>query len=65
MVLVLTTAPGCRLLMEKNVAQPIQAPPLKVTEKVKPVQPDEITAANARAKAQQLLEEMEQDAGKK
>jgi hypothetical protein len=41
----------------------IQAPPLKVATRVAPVQSDEITPANARSKAQLLLEEIEQDNG--
>jgi hypothetical protein len=57
--------PGCRVLMDTALTKPsIQAPPLKVTQKVKPVLPDEITPANAKAKAHELLEEIEQDAGK-
>jgi hypothetical protein len=60
-----TSLCGCRTLMDTAAnKQPIQAPPLKVTQKVTPVQPEEITPANARAKAHQLLEEMEQDSGK-
>lgn len=52
---------GCKLLFTTTEKQPIQAPPLKVTEKVTPVQPDEITPANAQSKARQLLEEIEND----
>ncbi len=55
---------GCKLLMETNVEkEPIKAPPLKVTTKVAPVQPDEVTPANARNKAQQLLNEIDQEEG--
>ena len=60
-----TLLPGCRVFMETAIdKQPIQAPPLKVTQKVKPVLPDEISPANAKAKAHELLEEIEQDSGK-
>lgn len=53
---------GCKLLMDNTAEKPaIQAPPLKVTQKVSAIQPDEITAANAHSKAKQLLEEMETD----
>lgn len=63
-VTVLMAAPGCRTLMDTTPEKPIQAPPLKVTQQGKPVQPDEVTPANARAKAQQLLDEMELDVGR-
>jgi hypothetical protein len=43
---------------------PVQPPPLKVATRVAPVQADEVTPANARSKAQLLLEEIEQDNGK-
>ncbi|MFO0816156.1 MAG: hypothetical protein U0796_23300 [Gemmatales bacterium] len=59
---VLFSLPGCKLLMDTNPEKPvIQAPPLKVTQKVTPVTPDEITPANAKSKARQLLDEMEND----
>lgn len=55
---------GCKVLMDTNTEQPpIQAPPLKVTQRSTPVQPDEITAANAHSKARQLLDELENDNG--
>ena len=50
--LLLSGLSGCKLLMDTSAnKQPIQAPPLKVTQKVAPIQPDEITAANAHSKA--------------
>ena len=53
---------GCKLLMETTPdKQPIKAPPLNVTQKVTPVQPDEITPSNAHSKARQLLEEIESE----
>lgn len=53
---------GCKVLMDTNTEQPpIQAPPLKVTQRATPIKPDEITAANAHSKARQLLEELEND----
>lgn len=64
-ILGLSCSGGCRWLMdstpEKNAIQP---PPLKVATRVAPVQSDEVTPANARSKAQLLLEEIEQDNGK-
>lgn len=62
--LLLVSGSGCKLLMDTNTEQPpIQAPPLKVTQRATPIQPDEITAANAHSKARQLLEELENDNG--
>lgn len=53
---------GCKLLMETTPEKlPIKAPPLNVTQKVTPVQPDEITPSNAHSKAQQLLAEIESE----
>jgi hypothetical protein len=64
-VLTFAAAGGCRWLMDDPAERaPVHAPPLKVTAPVKPVQPEEITAANARSAAQRLLEEIEQDEGK-
>lgn len=61
-VTILASMGGCKLLLEQTPEKvPVQAPPLKVTQKVTPVQPDEITAANAQSKARQLLEELEAD----
>jgi len=55
---------GCKLLMDPVTAQPpIQAPPLKVTQRTTPIQPEEINTANAHSKARQLLEELENDNG--
>ena len=60
--LLLCCLAGCKLLLETAPEkQPIQAPPLKITQKVTPVQPDEITPSNARSKARQLLEEIESE----
>jgi hypothetical protein len=56
---------GCRWLMDTTPERnPVQPPPLKVATRVAPVQADEVTPANARSKAQLLLEEIEQDNGK-
>jgi len=61
-LVLLCSQSGCRLLLEQAPEkQPIQAPPLKVTQKTAPVLPEEITAANAHSKARQLLEELETD----
>ena len=61
----LSCSGGCRWLMDGTAEKnPIQPPPLKVATRVAPVQSDEITPANARSKAQLLLEEIEQDNGK-
>jgi len=61
----LSCASGCRWLMDSTADKnPIQPPPLKAVTRVAPVQADEITPANARSKAQLLLEEIEQDNGK-
>ena len=60
--LAISSLPGCKLLLETTPEkQPIQAPPLKVNQKVNPVQPEEITPANAQSKARQLLEEIESE----
>ncbi|HMO34987.1 MAG TPA: hypothetical protein PKA06_02990 [Gemmatales bacterium] len=62
MALSLLTLPGCKLLMDTSADKPvIQAPPLKVTQKTTPISPEEITTSNAKSKAQQLLEELEND----
>lgn len=59
-VLLFSSLSGCKLFLETTPEkQPIQAPPLKITQKVTPVQPEEITPSNARSKARQLLEEIE------
>jgi len=61
-MLLLAGLPGCKLLLETTPEkQPIQAPPLKVTQKVTPVHPDEISTSNAHSKARQLLEEIESE----
>jgi hypothetical protein len=61
----LCPAGGCRWVMDTNLDKtPVQAPPLKVTATVAPVQPEELTPSNARSKAKQLLQEIEQDEGK-
>jgi len=53
---------GCKLLMDTTPEkQPIKAPPLNVTQKVTPVQPEEITPSNAHSKARQLLAEIESE----
>lgn len=58
----LFSLPGCKMLLDTNPDKPvIQAPPMKVTEKTKPIQPDEVTPANAGSKARQLLQELETD----
>lgn len=60
--ILLCSLPGCKLLMDNtDNKQPIQAPPLKVTQKVSPIQPDEISPSNAHSKARLLLEELETD----
>ncbi len=54
--------PGCKMFMDTSTDKPaIQAPPLKVTEKTTPITPEEISPSNAKSKAQQLLDEMEND----
>lgn len=58
--LLLSNLSGCKLFLETTPEkQPIQAPPLKITQKVSAVQPEEITPSNARSKARQLLDEIE------
>lgn len=61
-MLFLCSMAGCKLLLDSTPEkQPIQAPPLKVTQKATPVSPDEISPSNARSKARQLLEEIESE----
>jgi hypothetical protein len=61
-VLLLSNLVGCKALMDTTPdKQPIKAPPLTITQKTAPVQPDEITPSNARSKARQLLEEIESE----
>lgn len=61
-VFLLCSMAGCKLFLETAPEkQPIQAPPLKITQKATAVQPDEITPSNARNKARQLLDEIESE----
>ena len=54
--------PGCKMFMDTSTDKPIiQAPPLKVTQKTTPISPEEVSPSNAKSKAQQLLDEMEND----
>jgi hypothetical protein len=54
--------PGCKFFTDTAGEKPIiQAPPLKISQQTRPVKPEEITPSNAKSKAQQLLDELEND----